>query len=132
MIGSYRVGGVIGKGSYATVRLAKSWKGKVYAMKIYETNTLIESSFKKNIDNSIKVLQNIEHPNLLKYYETIYSSENVSIVTQVIENHSLLEYLRMQPQKKASENNAKIIIKDLLKGLAYLHRKNIVHRDLKL
>lgn len=51
MIGSYRVGGVIGKGSYATVRLAKSWKGKVYAMKIYEKNKLIESSFKKNIDN---------------------------------------------------------------------------------
>lgn len=50
MIGSYRVGGVIGKGSYATVRLVKSWKGGVYAMKIYEKNKLIDIGFKRNIE----------------------------------------------------------------------------------
>jgi serine/threonine protein kinase len=51
---------------------------------------------------------------------------------ELVENNSLLEYLRAQPDKKVKEENARIIMKDLLKALAYLHSKNFVHRDLKL
>ena len=45
------MGGVIGKGSYATVRLVKSWKGGIFAMKIYDKAKLADSNFKKNIEN---------------------------------------------------------------------------------
>ena len=49
-----------------------------------------------------------------------------------MENNSLVEYLRAQKNKKATEENVKVILKDMLKALPYLHSKNIVHRDLKL
>ena len=51
MIGSYRLGGMIGKGSYAIVRLVKSWKGGVYAMKMYNKSKIQDSSQLKNIKN---------------------------------------------------------------------------------
>ena len=51
IIGSYRIGGIIGKGSYATVRLAKGWKGGSFAMKIYDRNKLNDPSQRKNIQN---------------------------------------------------------------------------------
>ena len=51
---------------------------------------------------------------------------------ELVENNSLVEYLRAQKNKKATEENVKVILKDMLKALAYLHSKNIVHRDLKL
>jgi len=35
MVGAYRVGTIIGRGCYATVRLVKNWKGGVFAMKTY-------------------------------------------------------------------------------------------------
>ena len=78
------------------------------------------------------MLESISHPNIIRYYETVYTSETVNIVTEVVENNSLVEYLRMQPSKRVSEKNARVIMKDLLKGLSYLHYNNIVHRDLKL
>ncbi len=36
MIGPYRVGSLLGKGAYATVKKVKSWKGESYAIKIFE------------------------------------------------------------------------------------------------
>ncbi len=48
-MGTYRVGGVIGKGAYASVRPVKNWKGGVYAMKIYEKSKLQDPSQMSNI-----------------------------------------------------------------------------------
>lgn len=56
LVGSYRVGGVIGKGSYASVRLVKSWKGGVYAMKMYDKSKIGDPSHMKNIHSQIQVM----------------------------------------------------------------------------
>ena len=58
-------------------------------------------------------------------------TDSINIVMELVENNSLVEYLRAQKNKKASEENVKVIMKDILKALAYLHGKNIVHRDLR-
>lgn len=89
MIGSYRVGGAIGKGSYAIVRLVKSWKGGIFAMKIYNHSKISDKNQKKNIQNQIKVMEQIDHPNIIKYYETVHTVESINIVMELVENNSL-------------------------------------------
>ena len=42
----------------------------------------------------------------------------------------LLNYIRKR--SKISEQTAKIIFKQLMEGLDYIHKNNIVHRDIKL
>ncbi len=51
LVGTYRVGGVIGKGSYASVRLVKGWKGGTFAMKIYDKSKISDPSHMNNIRN---------------------------------------------------------------------------------
>lgn len=84
------MGGVIGKGTYASVRLVKSWKGGVYAMKIYDKARMNEISHMNNVRNEIHVMEQIEHPNIIKYQETIYMNDSVNIVMELVENNSLV------------------------------------------
>lgn len=102
MIGTYRIGGVIGKGSYASVRLVKSWKGGVYAMKIYDKSKISDPSHMNNIRNEIQVMEAISHPNIIKYHQTVYTADSINIIMELVENNSLIEYLRAQPVKRAT------------------------------
>ena len=74
------MGGIIGKGSYASVRLVKSWKGGVFAMKIYDKNRMSDISHMNNIRSEIHVMEQVDHPNIIKYYETIYMNDSINIV----------------------------------------------------
>ena len=77
-------------------------------------------------------MEKISHPNIVKYYEMVDTPDSINIVMELVENNSLVEFLQGQKGKKASEEATKDIIRDLLRALAYLQSKNIVHRDIKL
>lgn len=49
------MGGVVGKGTYASVRMVKGWKGGTYAMKIYDKSK-INSSLLSNIRMEIQLM----------------------------------------------------------------------------
>jgi len=68
----------------------------------------------------------------VKLYEAIDTQRQVYLVMEYVEGESLHAYLKRQPGRKLHEDEAKRIIKQLLQVLAYLHSKNVTHRDIKL
>lgn len=49
-----------------------------------------------------------------------------------LEGISLLQHIKAQDNRWINEEAAKSLWKELVKGLSYLHSKNITHRDIKL
>lgn len=66
----YIFGKTIGKGSYASVRLALSKEsGKKVAIKTYEKARLGEETRRKNIRRETEILMRANHPNIIKIHD---------------------------------------------------------------
>ncbi|MEP6748939.1 MAG: bifunctional serine/threonine-protein kinase/formylglycine-generating enzyme family protein, partial [Bacteroidota bacterium] len=122
---------LLGKGGFSKVYKANdTLLDRTVALKFF-TGAGAE---KYQVLNEIKRVIKFEHPNLCKYYDVaVLDSKNVFGETEMIEV-GIMEYLDAGDFKTYVKNNPqytdKLLI-DVLKGLSYLHRKGIAHRDLK-
>lgn len=121
----------LGEGGFASVYVAydKTLQRNV-ALKFY-TN---KGEHDKSLVNEIRNAINLEHPNLCRYhdvqienYQNIHGgNDTVEIgIMEFIDGGELDDFLKKQPQYLNK------LVKDVLKGLHFLHQKHIIHRDLK-
>ena len=73
----------------------------------------------------IRILQELDHPNIVKYYRTFFGKSEVYIVMEQIEGSTINKVGEM------SENQARQYIKKILSSLCHMHALNIPHRDIK-
>ena len=71
----------------------------------------------------------VDHPNIIKFYETYKDNKYYHIVMELCEGGELFEHLI--EIGKFSEGDAAKIIKQILSAIKHIHDKNIAHRDLK-
>lgn len=124
---TYEIIKELGTGSFGQVYKVKHLKypDQVYAMKIIKKRTLDDDT----IVNEINCLKELDHPNIMKVYEVYHDNENFYLILELCEGQELFDYLISKGT--FSENNASIILHQVLSSIAYAHKKNIVHRDLK-
>jgi len=78
---NYELGGLIGEGAYAFVRIAihKPTKTKV-AIKIYEKRRLI--GLRRNLKREVKLLRAIKHDNIIKLLAYFASSNHIYLIME--------------------------------------------------
>eukprot|EP00347_Sterkiella_histriomuscorum_P023875 403333082 len=124
---------LLGIGGYAEVRLAIHKKsGHKVAIKIYEKYKLIDPQVKQNLIREIKVLNKLDHPNIMKLYESIDTLSNVYLINEYIQGMPLNDYMKTLDPQRMDEVDAIFILKQLIDSIQYLHQRNICHRDIKL
>ncbi len=119
----------IGKGGYGIVNLVehKNTKKK-YAIKS-------AFRYKKGKDKTartyleIKVLQKLRHPNVVKIFGWFEDDEAIHLVLEYISGKDLGKYFR---HKTPDKQTIKKIGKQLVMALIYIHKKKVIHRDIKL
>ena len=123
--------GDIGSGAYAEVNLFYSHQlKKNVAIKIINKQKAPRDYVKNFLPREIKILQKIKHPNIVNVYEILATSDGRVFI--VLEYSSYCDVLKhVQATGGMDETRAKHIFGQLIEAVSYLHRNNIVHRDLK-
>ena len=120
----------IGEGAFGVVYRVKSKKFKfIRAMKKIAKAKLINPNDSESFVNEIKILQKLEHPNVIKIYELFEDEKSFFIVTEYIGEGNLLN--KIEAMKDRDEVIIGIIMNQIISAVAYLHKNNTVHGDLK-
>ena len=114
--------------SVQTKATAHSKDREIVAMKQFkegEDNEIV----RKTTMREVKILKMLSHPNIVELREAFRKRGIVYLIFEYVRNN-LLEVLERSPDGLDHEH-IRVIIFQLLKGLAYLHSMNIIHRDIK-
>jgi calcium-dependent protein kinase len=79
--------------------------------------------------NEVKILQNLDHPNIIKLFEIWEWQDVCFLVLEYCEGGELFHYII--EKKHLSEDVAAFVMKQLFAALEYLHANKISHRDIK-
>ncbi|CAI5730633.1 unnamed protein product [Peronospora destructor] len=128
---TYVKGKFLGKGGFARCyELKCEQTGKIFAAKVVAKRSLVKPKTKQKFTSEIKIHKSLDHPQIVQFEHFFEDSENAYIVLELCRNQSMLDLMRRR--KHLSESEVKFYMRQLVEGLAYLHDKLVIHRDLKL
>ena len=89
----------------------------------------MDDAEKKRMTNEIRNLGMLDHPNILRMYESYECDKRYYIVMDISRGGELFD--EIAKHRHFTEPNAQTVIKALTTCISYLHAKKIMHRDLK-
>jgi mitogen-activated protein kinase kinase kinase len=130
----WKLGDMIGEGAFAKVfECINVETGELMAAKQFKSSQDPEKLEKEftNMRKEIKLLRDLSHPNIVRYYQTDLFKESgeIYLLIEYIQGGSLKALIKKY--KSLAESIARNYIRQLLRGLVYLHESGVIHRDLK-
>jgi calcium-dependent protein kinase len=98
---------------------------QTYAIKAIDKNFL-SGMFAKELQNEVDVLRQLDHPHIVRIYETY---EDRSIIYLVMEYCAYGDLTTKFPQ---TDEEVAMVLIQVLSAIVYCHQHKVVHRDLKL
>ena len=126
----------IDRGKFGHVFLAKSnTEDKKYAIKLVQkkNQSLEEYKINRNEIDIFHLLQNIDHPNIVKCIDLFENESQIFFVFEYLPCGNLKKYLQDLKFFPADYNIDTILklTKQLIEGAYFLHKYGIIHRDIK-
>ncbi|XP_077369646.1 cyclin-dependent kinase 17-like isoform X4 [Festucalex cinctus] len=118
----------LGEGTYATVFKGRSkLTDNLVALK--EIRLEHEEGAPCTAIREVSLLKDLKHANIVTLHDIIHTDKCLTLVFEYLEK-DLKQYMD-DCGSIMSVHNVKIFLFQLLRGLAYCHRRKVLHRDLK-
>jgi serine/threonine protein kinase len=98
-------------------------------VKIIDLNHHISSRLSCVIEQEIRILNDLNHPNIIKLKEVIHRIWNVLVVMEHCEGETLLDFILSAKLKDLSE--VKHLFIQMVEVISYFHSFGIAHGDIK-
>ena len=129
-LSEYRIEGIIGEGNYGKVKYATHIiTNQPVAIKFINKNRLIRAGDTDRIQNEMKIISGLNHPNILKAFEIFEDDLFYYIVMERPEKGDLFNYICSKGRLTLDE--ATFIYYQIVNAVSYLQKQKIAHRDLK-
>ena len=126
----YILGRTLGSGAYGKVKSAHAVRmNRQVAVKIINRKGAPQDLLGKFLPREIETLRAINHDNIVRLYEVIFTDNQVYLIVEMATNGDLLEYINLR--KHLHEGIAQRFFADLTRAMTKCHGAGIVHRDLK-
>ena len=125
----YQIGRSIGHGAFGKVNIALHvLSGHIVCIKSFNKK---KNTFSFNrIKNEVKIMRKLrKSDNIVKLFELFETKDYYCLVMENVVGGNLLNAINKM--NKIPESLSKIIFKQLMLTLQYIHSNNIVHRDIK-
>lgn len=126
----FDIGKPLGKGKFGRVYLAREKRsGYVVALKVLQKSELRDTHVQGQLRREIEIQSKLRHPNILRLYGYFYDTKRVYLILEYAargELYKSLRSLKTFPPAMAADYIAQIA-----NAILYLHRKNVIHRDMK-
>ena len=131
----FEYGRVLGKGVFGSVLIVKRKEDKeIYSMKRVKIGGLTKKEL-ENSFNEVRLLASLNHKNVIGYREAFYDqkSKTLNIVMEYADDGDLSTKIKQAIKNQVFFEESKIwsTLIQILEGLKYLHKSDIIHRDLK-
>jgi len=129
-IGHYVLGETLGIGTFGKVKVGfhQITNHKV-AVKILNRQKIKSLDVVGKIRREIQNLKLFRHPHIIKLYQVISTPTDIFMVMEYVSGGELFDYI--VKHGKLSEDKARRFFQQIMSGVEYCHRHNVVHRDLK-
>lgn len=126
----YEVGEKIGQGMFGKVFKVRHLETEKYwAMKVVNKEKAGSSAIKL-LEREVTILKRVDHENIIKLNEVFETGKKMYLVMELCEGGELADILK--EKQTFSEEDTKVIMTKMAEAISYLHKRDIVHRDLKL
>eukprot|EP00026_Physarum_polycephalum_P005841 Phypoly_transcript_05880.p1 GENE.Phypoly_transcript_05880~~Phypoly_transcript_05880.p1 ORF type:complete len:419 (+),score=59.78 Phypoly_transcript_05880:371-1627(+) len=128
----YKLLECVGKGSEGSV-----WRAlcipmkKEVAIKIIDLESMPTSALEELREQIHLMYLCSMHPHVVRYYTSFVNAGSLWCVMKYLSGGSCSDILRCAHTRGLDEAAIKIILKDVLKALEYLHANGRIHRDIK-
>ncbi|KAL4574814.1 hypothetical protein LXL04_021652 [Taraxacum kok-saghyz] len=128
----WKKGKLLGRGSFGHVYVGfNSESGEMCAMKevtLFSDDAKSKESARQ-LGQEVSLLSRLSHPNIVQYYGSEMVDDKLYIYLEYVSGGSI--YKLLQEYGQFGESAIRSYTQQILSGLAYLHAKNTIHRDIK-
>lgn len=128
-IGGYRLAETIGAGSVGVVYRAVAPGGQVVALKILRRELAASELYRRRFEHEIRVARGVRHRNLVPVIDDGAVDGVPYLASRFVQGPSLGR--RLEADGPMPRDQALRLAEDVAAGLGALHRRQLIHRDVK-